>query len=166
MYYDSKHFTARVVQGDDGVYRWVYLMNPRRNKHVLIIIGRVFLAIGGLSAVGMFIVGPPNPLTMSVWDMPLMVFSVFLGIFLLVTLLLYLQGDDRLAYAMDEESITTFRAKAAGPHTFRRMRRVRFIPQYDAIRLGFGLTVYVPAEDYDRVKAFILEHLPPDADVR
>ena len=32
MYYDSKQFTARVVQGDDGVYRWVYRMNPRRNK--------------------------------------------------------------------------------------------------------------------------------------
>ena len=165
MYYDSKSFTARVLQGDDGVYRWVYKMNPRRNKHPLSIVGKVFLIMGGLGAIGMFIAGPPTH-TMSVWDMPLMILALFLGIFLLVTLLLYLQGDDPLAYAMDEESITTFRAKVAGPHTFRHMRRVRFMPQYDAIRLGFGLTIYVPAEDYDMVKAFILERLPSKADIR
>ena len=166
MYYDSKQFTARVVQGDDGVYRWVYRMNPRRNKHPLSVVGKVFLAIGGVGAIGMFIAGPPNPLNMSVWDMPLMVLGLFLGVFLLVTVLLYLQGDDPLPFAMDEESITTYRAKVAGPHTFRSMRRVRLMPQYDAIRLGFGLTIYVPPEDYDLVKTFLLEHLPPEADVR
>ena len=166
MYYDSKQFTARVVQGDDGVYRWVYRMNPRRNKHPLSVVGKVFLAIGIVSAVVLRIVGAPNPLTMSDWDMPLMVLGLFLGIFLLVTVLLYLQGDDPLPFAMDEESITTYRAKVAGPHTFRSMRRVRLMPQYDAIRLGFGLTIYVPPEDYDLVKTFLLEHLPPEADVR
>ena len=166
MYYDSKQFTARVVQGDDGIYRWVYRMNPRRNKHPLSVVGKVFLAMGIVSAVGLRIVGAPNPLTMSDWDMPLMVLGLFLGIFLLVTVLLYLQGDDPLPFAMDEESITTFRAKGAGPHAFRRMRRVRLMPRYDAIRLGFGLTIYVPPEDYDTVKAFILTHLPPQTDIR
>ena len=57
MYYDSKQYTARVVQGDDGVYRWVYRMNPRRNKHPLSVVGKVFLAMGIVSAVVLRIVG-------------------------------------------------------------------------------------------------------------
>ena len=166
MYYDSKQFTARVVQGDDGVYRWVYKMNPRRNKHPLSLIGKVFFSMAALSAAILLIVGSPDPLTMSDWAMPLMILGLFLGIFLLVTLILYLQGDDPIPFAMDEKSVTTFRAKGAGPHLFCRMRRVRLLPQYDAIRLGFGTTIYVPQEDYDLVKSFLLEHLPPDADVR
>ena len=40
------------------------------------------------------------------------------------------------------------------------------MPQYDAIHLSFGATLYVPSEDYEAVKAFILAHLPPTADVR
>ena len=166
MYYDSNLFSTRVVQGDDGVYRWIYRMNPRRNKHPVSVIGKVFLFMSAIIVVGLLIVGSPNPNAMSVWEMPLMVLGVFLGVYLLVTLLLYLQGDDPLPFAMDEESITTYRAKGAGPHTFRHMRRVRFLPQYDAIRMGFGLTIYVPKEDYDMVKAFLLAHLPPHVDVR
>ncbi len=100
---------------------------------------------------------------MSDWAMPLMVLALFLGLFLLITGLLYLAGDDPLPYAMDEEQVTTFRSKVAGPHFFDRVRRVRFLPQYDAIRLGFGTTLYVPREDYAAVKAFIIEHLPESA---
>ena len=163
--YTIQEYPPRVTRGEDGVYRWSYPMNPRRNKHPLSVVGRVFFAMGALGAMGMFIAGPPTH-TMSVWDMPLMVLGVFGGVFLLVTLLLYLQGDDRLAYAMDREGITTFRAKVAGPHLFSCVRRVRLMPQHDAIRLGFGVTIYVPSEDYEAVKAFILEHLPPSAHVR
>lgn len=166
MYYDIREHPDRVVRGEDGVYRWAYRMNPRRNKHPLSIVGKVFFSMAAISAAGLLVVGSPNPGKMSDWAMPLMVIGLFLGVFLLVTGLLYLQGDDLLPYAMDEESITTFRAKGAGPHSFRRMRRVRLLPRYDAIRLGFGMTIYVPAEDYDMVKDFILEHLPEGADVR
>ena len=163
--YDISHFPRRVTRNADGTYRWVYAMNPRRNKHVLIVTGKVFLAITAISAVGLLIVGAPNPMTMSPWDMPLMVAALFLGVYLLVTGLLYLQGDDLLPVDMDEEKIVTYRMKGSGIHTFAHMRRVRFLPQFDAIRLGFGATVYVPREDYETVKAFILDHLPPDAKV-
>ncbi len=161
----KSEFPTRVTQGEDGCYRWQYLMNPRRNKHSLSIIGRVFLAMGVLSAVGLLIVGPPTH-TMSVWAMPLMVLGLFLGLFLLITGGLYLQGDDPLPYAMDEEKVTTFTGKNKGPHFFSRMRRVRFLREHDAIRLGFGLTIYVPSEDYETVEAFLRAHLPKDADVR
>lgn len=166
MVYDTGNFPLRVVQDSDGVYRWKYLMNPRRNKHAISVVGKVFLAMGGISAVVLRVIGSPNPTTTSDWTMPLMVLGMFLGIFLLVTGLLYLQGDDPLPYAMDEEQVTTFVGKNKGPHSFSRMRKVRFMPQHDAIRLGFGLTIYVPAEDFDTVKAFLLEHLPPDVNVR
>ncbi len=166
MYYDRKAFSDRVILGEDGVYRWSYPMNPRRNKHPISIVGKVFFSMGTISAAVLLVVGSPNPNAMSDWAMPLMVLGLFLGIFLLVTFLLYLQGDDPIPYAMDEEKITTFRGKNAGPHTFGRMRRVHLLPQYDAIHLGFGLTIYVPDEDYDAVKTFILEHLPESAHIR
>ena len=166
MFYDVHEFPDRVTQGEDGVYRWKYRMNPRRNKHPLSVVGKVFFSMGCLSAAVLLVIGSPNPGKMSDWAMPLMVLGLFLGVFLLVTGLLYLQGDDVLTYAMDQEGVTTFRAKAAGPHTFRHMRRVRLLPQYDAILLGFGVTLYVPQEDYETVKDYILQRLPEGARVR
>ena len=166
MYYDLKEFPDRVTQGADGVFRWEYRMNPRRNKHALSIMAKVYGSMGGLSAVGLFIVGSPNPLTMSRWDMPLMVLGLFLGLFLLTAGILYLMGDDPIPFAMDEEKVITFRGKYSGTHTFGRVRRVRLLPRYDAIRLSLGVTLYVPPEDYDAVKAFLLEHLPQNADIR
>ena len=41
MHYDIHEFPDRVTQGEDGVYRWKYRMNPRRNRHALIIMGEV-----------------------------------------------------------------------------------------------------------------------------
>ena len=166
MYYDIKEFSERVTRGEDGVYRWKYRMNPRRNKHSLIIMGEVFLIMAVLSTVALLIVGSPNPGKMSDWDMPLMVDALFLGMFLLIAGILFLVGDDPLPFSMDEEKIITYRSKTAGPHTFERMRKVKLLPQYDAIRLGLGVVVYVPNEDYEEVKAFILAHLPPDAHIR
>ncbi len=166
MYCDLKQFPDRVTRSEDGVYRWCYRMNPRRNKHPLSVVGKVFFSMGCLSAAVLLVIGSPNPGKMSDWAMPLMVLGLFLGVFLLTTGLLYLQGDDVLNYAMDEEGVTTFRAKAAGPHTFRHMRRVRLLPQYDAMRLAFGVTLYVPQEDYETVKDFILQRLPEKASVR
>ena len=166
MYCNIKQFPERVTRGEDGVYRWEYLMNPRRNKHALIIMGEVFLIMGALSTVGLLIAGSPDPGRMSVWDMPLMVLARFLGMFLLIAGILYLVGDDPLPFSMDKEKIITYRSKTAGPHTFARIRRVKLLPQYDAIRLGLGVVLYVPPEDYEDVKSFILAHLPPTADVR
>ncbi len=165
MHYDKSKFSERVTQGEDGVYRWVYKMNPRRNKHALIIMGEVFLIMAALSTVGLLIVGPPSR-DMSPWDMPLMVDALFLGMFLLIAGILFLVGDDPLPFSMDEEKVITYRAKTAGPHTFARMRRVKLLPQYDAIRLGLGVVLYVPNQDYETVKAFILDRLPPTAQVR
>ena len=162
MYYDLKEFPDRVTRSADGVYRWAYRMNPRRNKHALSIMVKVYGSMGVLAAVGLLIVGSPNPMTMSRWDMPLMV----LGLFLLTAGILYLMGDDPIPFAMDEEKVTTFRGKSAGPHTFSRVRRVRLLPQYDAIRLELGVTLYIPPEDYDMVKAFLLEHLPQNVNIR
>lgn len=162
--YDIHQFPDRVTRGEDGVYRWKYLMNPRRNKHALIVMGQAFLMMAALSTVALLIVGPPSH-TMSPWSMPLMVAGMFLGVYMLIVGILFLAGDDPLPFSMDEEKIITFRAKAAGPHLFRWVRRVKLLPQYDAIRLGFALTVYVPAEDYEAVKAFILDRLPPEARV-
>ena len=166
MYYDIHEFPDRVTRGEDGVYRWKYRMNPRRNKHSLIIMGEVFLIMAVLSTVALLIVGSPNPGKMSDWDMPLMVDALFLGTFLLIAGILFLVGDDPLPFSMDEEKIITYRSKTSGPHTFARMRKVKLLPQYDAIRLGLGVVLYIPPEDYEDVKAFILGHLPPDADVR
>ena len=166
MEFNKNGFPTRVMQDSDGTWRWKYLMNPRRNKHPVSVVGKVFLIMGGISAVALRIIGSPNPTTMSDWDMPLMVLGVFGGIFLLVTGLLYLQGDDPLPYSMDEEQVTTYVGKNKGPHFFDRVRRVRLMPQHDAIRLGFGLTIYIPAEDYEAVKDFILAHLPEGVDVR
>ena len=148
MYYDLKEFPDRVTRSADGVYRWAYRMNPRRNKHALSIMVKVYGSMGVLAAVGLLIVGSPNPMTMSRWDMPLMVLGLFLGLFLLTAGILYLMGDDPIPFAMDE------------------VRRVRLLPQYDAIRLELGVTLYIPPEDYDMVKAFLLEHLPQNVNIR
>lgn len=166
MYYNIHEFPDRVTKCEDGVYRWKYRMNPRRNKHSLIIMGEVFLIMAILSTVALLIVGSPNPGKMSDWDFPLMVDALFLGMFLLIAGILFLVGDDPLPFSMDEEKIITYRSKTAGPHTFARMRKVKLLPQYDAIRLGLGVVLYIPPEDYEEVKAFLLAHLPPDADVR
>jgi|GEM_PF-6494304 len=166
MNYDAKLFSDRVTKGEDGVYRWIYRMNPRRNKHPVSVIGKALLAMAIPSALALFIVGSPMPRVMPDWEMPLMAIGLFLGMFLLITGLLYLQGDDPLAFAMDGEKVMTYRAKAAGPHVLGRVRRVRFMPQHDAIRLAFGVTLYVPKEDYGFVRAFLLEHLPRDVQVR
>ena len=165
MPYDIRQFPDRVTRGEDGVYRWVYRMNPRRNKHSLIIMGEVFLIMAVLSTIALLIVGPPTR-DLSPWSMPLMVSALLLGMFLLIAGILFLAGDDPLPFSMDEEKIITYRSKTAGPHTFERMRKVKLLPQYDAIRLGLGVVLYVPAEDYEDVKAFILDRLPSDADVR
>ena len=166
MYYDIREFSERVTRGEDGVYRWHYPMNPRRNKYPLVIMGKVFFTIAALSAAGLLIVGSPNPGKMSDWAMPLMVIALYLGVFALVAGIMYLAGDDPMPFAMDEEKVTTFRAKTAGPHTFARVRRVRLLPEYDAIRLGLGVVLFIPPEDYDMVKSFILDRLPPTARVR
>ena len=165
MQYDIKQFPDRVTQGVDGVYRWKYLMNPRRNRHALIVMGQAFLMMAALSTAALLIVGPPSH-TMSPWSMPLMVAGMFLGVYMLIVGILFLAGDDPLPFSMDEEKIITYRSKTAGPHTFARMRKVKLLPQYDAIRLGLGVVLYIPPEDYEEVKAFLLAHLPPDADVR
>lgn len=166
MYYNIKDFSDRFTRGEDGVYRWVYRMNPRRNRHPLVIMAWVFLIMAALSTVVLLIVGSPNPGKMSDWDMPLMVDALFLGTYALIAAILFLVGDDPLPFAMDEEKVITYRSKTAGPHTFAHMRKVRFLPKYDAIRLGLGVILYVPAEDYETVKAFILERLPQTADIR
>lgn len=166
MYYDLKEFPDRVTRSADGIYRWAYRMNPRRNKHALSIMVKVYGSMGVLAAIGLLIVGSPNPLTMSRWDMPLMVLGLFLGLFLLTAGIMYLMGDDPIPFAMDEEKVTTFRGKYSGHHTLSRVRRVRLIPQYDAIRLELGVTLYIPPEDYAMVKAFLLEHLPQNVDIR
>ena len=166
MFFDVKQFPERVTKGEDGVYRWKYNMNPRRNKHALIIMGEVFLIMAVLSTVALLIVGSPSRGRMLDWEFPLMVDVLFLGMFLLIAGILFLVGDDPLPFSMDGEKIITYRSKTAGPHTFARMRKVKLLPQYDAIRLGLGVVLYVPAEDYEDVKAFILDHLPPDAQVR
>ena len=166
MQYDIRMFPDRVTRCDDGVYRWTYRMNPRRNKHIPFIMAKVYGSMGVLAAVGLLIVGSPNPMTMSRWDMPLMVLGLFLGLFLLTAGILYLMGDDPIPFAMDEEKVTTFQGKYSGPHTFSRVRRVRLLPQYDAIRLTLGVTLYIPPEDYDMVKAFLLEHLPQNVNIR
>ena len=165
MHYDIHEFPDRVTQGEDGVYRWKYRMNPRRNKHVLRVVATVLSVMAALSTAALLIVGPPSH-TMSPWSMPLMVDALFLGMFLLIAGILFLVGDDPLPFSMDQEKIITYRSKTAGPHTFARMRKVKLLPQYDAIRLGLGVVLYIPPEDYEEVKAFLLAHLPPDADVR
>lgn len=166
MYYDIQQFPDRVTRGEDGVYRWKYNMNPRRNKHALIIMGEVFLIMAVLSTVGLLIVGSPTPGRMGDWDLPLWVLGALLGTYLLIAGILYLVGDDPLPFSMDEEKIVTYRSKTAGPHTFARMRHVKLLPQYDAIRLGLGVVLYIPPEDYEDVKAFLLAHLPADVHVR
>lgn len=164
--YDIHQFPDRVTRGEDGVYRWKYRMNPRCNKHVLRVVATVLSVMAALSVAGLLIVGSPSPATMSDWGMPLMALGLFLGMFLLIAGILFLVGDDPLPFSMDEEKIITYRSKTAGPHTFARMRKVKLLPQYDAIRLGLGVVLYIPPEDYEDVKAFLLAHLPPDADVR
>lgn len=166
MFYDKSQFPERVTRGEDGVYRWVYKMNPRRNKHALIIMGEVFLIMAALSTIVLLFVGSPGPGRMLDWAFPLMVDGLFLGTYLLIASILFLVGDDPLPFSMDEEKIITYRSKTAGPHTFARMRKVKLLPRYDAIRLGLGVVLYIPAEDYEAVKAFLLDRLPPDADVR
>lgn len=166
MQYDIRMFPDRVTRCDDGVYRWTYRMNPRRNKHIPFIMAKVYGSIGFLAAAALLVVGSPNPQTMSDWAMPLMVLGVFLGLFLLTYGILYLMGDDPIPFAMDEKKVTTFRGKGAGPFSFDRVRRVRFLLQHDAIRLAFGTVIYVPKEDYDAVRTFLLERLPPNVDIR
>ena len=166
MYYDIQQFPDRVVKDQDGVYRWHYPMNPRRNKYPLVIMGKVFFTIAALSAAGLLIVGSPNPGKMSDWAMPLMVIALYLGVFALVAGIMFLAGDDPMPFAMDEEKVITYRGKTAGPHTFAGVRRVRLLPQYDAIRLGLGVVLYIPPEDYETVRSFILDRLPSTAQVR
>lgn len=118
MQYDIRMFPDRVTRCDDGVYRWTYRMNPRRNKHIPFIMAKVYGSMGFLAAAALLVVGSPNPQTMSDWAMPLMVLGVFLGLFLLTYGILYLMGDDPIPFAMDEKKVTTFRGKGAGPFFF------------------------------------------------
>ena len=101
MFYDIHEFPDRVTQGEDGVYRWKYRMNPRRNRHALIIMGEVFLIMAILSTVGLLIVGPPSR-DMSIWSMPLMVDALFLGMFLLIAGMLRYYKEADVEMTQDE----------------------------------------------------------------
>lgn len=193
-------FSPRVTRGGDGVYRWYYDMDMRRNKSMLYTLLKINLFI----FLGVIVFG--SLFLMLMHQGPSMIRGVTLiGILLLAgTSVLYVigfyifswakGGIYRVHFAMGEDEVelvwsarlkdimdgVAIGARGVRGRTrpslnevshapFNAVTRMRVYPQWnmlDLSMLGGKFQVYVGHEDFDFVKAFILERLSERARLR
>ena len=189
----EQDFPPRVTLGEDGVYRWAYDMDMYGNRYLLSVLLKVFAAIGAAGyAFLLFLLGRDGRLngrTALLALLPFLGFGALLTIgYYLAALIMH--GHYRLQFAMNEESILLVRkestqrlmdaagalsALAGGPGAgvdasgftqFSRVRGVREHPRYDALNLRCltgANQIWIPPEDYDFVRDYILQRVPDRA---
>ena len=158
-------FPDRVTLYDDGAYRWSYSIRAHGNnasmRFMLGICAAVFLPIAVIMLV----------MTWSYGALQAVLYAAGLtaaGILLPLLVWKLLPPDP--AFRMTEEFIEAWpKGRGNNIHHYKGVQRVTLRPDIDRIglRWRFGaLHVYVPPEDYDFVKEFVLAHVPEDAERR
>ena len=101
-------FTDRVTKGEDGVYRWFYMVDLKKDHHIRNTMLKVLAAILVLLLVMVVLI--PDSATMSRWAISGIVLGVFAVVALIVMLtycIMYGRRDwkYRFRYVMDEKGI-------------------------------------------------------------
>ncbi len=155
-----QEFTPRVTRGEDGVYRWVYLISREQNRHGL----RVTLIVVGALCLLLVIMG-------AMLDREAFV-AILLscGAAMLITLLVcrvfdrMASGGVRQPFELTEDHVRWVgTGRTDFVYSFRSLRAVRVLADEDIIEIRQLLgvmQVYVPHEDFGFVQDFILRRLP------
>ena len=158
------NFPHKVRHDEDGAYRWNYNMKENGNNAPLWFMVGICSAIGVPIALIMLVLIWPYGAQQAV----LSALGLLAGLVGLPALIWKLLPPDP-SFKMTETRIESWpKGKGNNIHHFEDVRRVTLRPDIDRIqlheRLG-GLHVYVPQEDYDFVREYILARIPKGTEV-
>ena len=156
-------FPARVTRDGDA-YRWTYDLKAHHNLGPMWSMLRICLAIAvPIALVMLGLTWSYGPAQAALWS------ALFLALFAGLPVLLWLLLPPDPSFRMTETEITAWpKGRGNNVHRFQGVRRVILRPDIDRIQLRWiatGLHVYVPPEDYDFVREFILARVPKGAEV-
>ena len=163
---DTREYTSRVTRCDDGVYRWSYEVDMSTKGAVYASAMKVLGIIAIIVAASGFFM--PE----EAWPIALL---PAVGLIVLPALgwLVFYRGRaarQPMRFEMNEERIHIPGLYKAEDTSFSVIRGVAVRPDQDLIELRTAtmtlIQVFVPGEDFDFVKEFIISRVSPMANVR
>ena len=98
---------------------------------------------------------------------PLLVIGVILVIALPLIFLWNSASDPHEQYVMTDEYVKSGYGKSSVYSEFKKTRKLLITPKYlELSGPHFVNRVYIPAEDLDRIRDFILERIPAETEIR
>ena len=156
----------RMSQGPDGSYHWDCSIDIEYHRKtgrkgllgILVLCAFVFVLFLAISH--------GEDFRNDIW-IPLLVIGVILVIALPLIFLWNSAGDPHERYEMTEEYVKSGYGKSSIYSQFRKIKEVLVTPRYIEMSGDCKTNrIYVPAEDMDFVREFILERIPDDALIR
>lgn len=149
-------FPDRVTLGEDGSYRWRYDLKAHHNTAPMEMMVKISLAVGvPIALIMLVLTWQYGPLQATLSSLGMLAMLV-----LLPTLIWKLLPPDPM-FRMDEAQIEAWpKGRSSGIYAFKGLTEVTPDPGVDRIILRWRVTrleVYVPPEDYEFVKAFLME---------
>ena len=156
-------FPTRVERGVDGAYYWTYDLKANGNNTPFWFMVKVCLAVSlPIALIMLVLTWQYGPVEALLYTLLLLVLMVGLPMFIWQLM------PVNPSFRMDEEAIEAWpKGSGVNIHTYRGVRRVIMEREIDRIHLRWrvgGLHVYVPREDYEMVREFILAHVPEGAE--
>ena len=184
MIYNEDKFPEAVRQDDDGCYRWRCKLDAYHDRKMYALLFKIMavIALGG-AVFGFFLARAPLSLLRedpalyqrTLWGSralyALLGYAAFMlaGVLIIGLVRLIDGGPAVYWYQMNDEFVRIKPSgRGSGVHAFSNVKRVWLYPSVNEIRLisRWGkCPVLVRKEDFERVKAHILAHMPADVDI-
>ena len=158
------NFPKHVTEESEGVYRWTYKLKENGNNAPLRTMVRICLAVSlPITLIMLALIWSYGALQAVLSVLGLL--AGLVGLPVLIWILL----PPNPSYKMTEKQIESWpKGKGVNIHPFDGVKRVTLRPDIDRILLHEalgGLHVYVPREDYDFVREYILARVPQGTEV-
>ncbi len=156
----------RVTQKPDGTYRWscridteFHRRSAKKGVWGCVIIAAVILIIYALI--------PSSPrMQKEIW-MAFIPIAVVMAIALPLLFLQYRASDPHEQYVMSEDYVKSGYGKSAVYSEFKKTKELTVAPKYIELVGRHGSNrVYVPLEDMDYVRDYIIKRMPEDVNIR
>lgn len=157
---------SKITQNEDGSFRWDCSIDKDFHRRS----GRQGLwGVLGLCAFVLlifFFMTRGTDAQNDLW-IPLLVIGVILVIALPLIFLWNSASDPHEQYVMTDEYVKSGYGKSSVYSEFKKTRKLLITPKYlELSGPHFVNRVYIPAEDLDRIRDFILERIPAETEIR